>query len=223
MTSKRGSPSLLLVLLLLAAGCAKPPPLTDPADARFAATAPDSFDVELITTKGPVVVRVRRDWAPHGADRFYSLVQGRYFDGLAFFRVIRGFVAQFGIHGDTAVSAAWQRRTIPDDSVRTSNARGTLAFARSGPNTRSTQLFFNLNENAALDRMDGFGFAPIGRVTSGMPVLDALEAMYSGTAGREVPGGPDQDSVRIQGDAYLLRSFPRLDRVESARVRRSWR
>jgi peptidyl-prolyl cis-trans isomerase A (cyclophilin A) len=208
---------LALALAALAVGaCSKPLPLMEPADTRFAAPAPDSFDVEFITTKGPMTVRVRRDWAPNGADRFYGLVQGRYFDGLAFFRVVRGFVAQFGLHGDTAVSRAWERRGIPDDSVKTSNVRGTMSFASAGPDSRSTQLFFNLGDNARLDRL-GAGFMPIGRVTAGMPVLTELYSVYSGTAGRE-EGGPAQDSIRAQGDEYLRRSFPLLDRIERVRV-----
>ena len=212
---------LALALGALAAGaCSKPPPLTEPGDARFAAPAPDSFDVELVTTKGPVTIRVHRDWAPHGVDRFYGLVQGRYFDGLAFFRVVRGFVAQFGLHGDTLVSRAWEGRRIPDDSVKTSNVRGTLSFASAGAASRSTQLFFNLGDNARLDRL-GAGFMPIGQVTAGMPVLTELYSVYSGTAGRE-DGGPDQDSLRAQGDAYLRRGFPLLDRIERARVIRRW-
>jgi peptidyl-prolyl cis-trans isomerase A (cyclophilin A) len=209
-------------LVTLAVACAKPPPLTEPGDARFSAAAPDSFDVEMVTTKGPLTLRVHRAWAPNGADRFHALVQGRYFDGLAFFRVVRGFVAQFGLHGDTAVSAAWQSRRIPDDSVRTSNVRGTLSFASAGPGTRSTQLFFNLAENERLDRLGGIGFPPIGQVTAGMPVLTELYAEYSGTGGQEL-AGPSQDSIRTQGDAYLRRAFPQLDRIESARVVRRWR
>jgi peptidyl-prolyl cis-trans isomerase A (cyclophilin A) len=212
---------LALALGALAAACSKPPPLTEPGDARFAAPAPDSFDVEVVTTKGPLTVRVHRDWAPHGADRFHGLVQARYFDGLAFFRVVRGFVAQFGLHGDTAVSRAWEGGRIPDDSVKTSNVRGTLSFASAGANSRSTQLFFNLGDNSRLDRL-GAGFMPIGQVIAGMPVLtEQLYSVYSGTAGRE-EGGPDQDSIRAQGDAYLRRSFPLLDRIESARVTRRY-
>ena len=212
----------LALAVLLAAACAKPAPLSQPGDARFTGAAPDSFDVEVLTTKGPMTVRVRRDWSPNGADRVYALVRNHFYDGLPFFRVVRGFVAQVGLPVDTAVAAAWRTRTIPDDSVRTPNRRGTVSFARQAPGTRTTQLFFNLGDNAALDRLDGVGYAPVGRVTEGMPVLDALESEYSGTAGRELPG-PSQDSIRAQGDAYLLRAFPRLDRIERARVVATWR
>jgi peptidyl-prolyl cis-trans isomerase A (cyclophilin A) len=223
MSERAGLAAKLAVgLAALAAGaCSKPPPLTEPGDARYAAPAPDSFDVELVTTKGPMTVRVHRDWAPRGADRFHALVQARYFDGLAFFRVVRGFVAQFGLHGDTAVARAWEGRRIDDDSVKTSNVRGTLSFASAGANSRSTQLFFNLGDNARLDRL-GAGFMPIAQVTSGTPVLSELYFAYSGTQGRE-EGTPAQDSIRTQGDAYLRRNYPLLDRIESARVVRRFR
>src|SRR5205085_6018780 len=125
---------------------------------RFAAVAPDSFDVEMVTTKGTMIVRVRRGWSPHGADRFYALVRGRYFENVAFRRTIRNFVAQFGIHGDSAVNAAWAGQLIPDDTVRTTNRRGTISFARGRANTRGTQLFFNLVDNTPrLDTLNGFG------------------------------------------------------------------
>ena len=222
-TTSSRSFRLSLVAALLLSGCAKPAPLNQPGDGRFAVTAPDSFDVALATTKGLLTVRVRRDWAPHGADRFFALVKNRFFDGLPFFRVVRGFVAQTGLPVDTAVAAAWRTRMIPDDSTRSSNVRGTLAFARLGPGTRSTQLFFNLADNAQLDRMNGIGFPPFAHVVDGMAVLTELHADYStGPNGREVPTGPSQDSIRVQGDAYLRRAFPLLDRIETARVVKSW-
>ena len=214
---------LLSAGLVVAAACATPPPpLTLPGDPFFSVAAPDSFDVELRTAKGPLVVRVRRDWAPRGADRFHALVRGGFYDGQAFFRVIRGFVAQFGLHGDTAVAEVWRERTIPDDTVGAENVRGTLTFARSGQDSRTTQLFFNLGDNRRLDTTDGFGFAPIGRVVEGLPVLDALNPEYSGPAGRELPDGPHQDSIWARGEAYLVEKFPNLDRIERARVVRSW-
>ncbi len=215
--------SVVVIALGVVACASPPPPLTTPGDPFFSAVAPDSFDVEFATTKGDLTVRVRRDWAPNGADRFHALVRGRFYDGQAYFRVIRGFVAQFGLHGDTAVSDAWKERRLPDDSIRAENVRGTLSFSRAGPNSRTTQLFFNLGDNRRLDRMDGYGFAPIGRVIEGLPVLDPLNPEYSGPAGRELPDGPNQDSARVRGDAYLLESFPRLDRIERARVVQSWR
>jgi peptidyl-prolyl cis-trans isomerase A (cyclophilin A) len=193
-----------------------------PADARFAAVAPDSFDTELTTTKGVISVRVNRAWSPHGADRFYALVRSGFYNDAAFHRTIKGFVAQFGISGDTAISRAWTNRTILDDSVRTSNKRGTMTFARGGPSSRSTQLYFNLVDNARLDTLNGFGFPPIGRIVDGLAVMDSLNTEYSTRGGPQFPG-PSQDSIRRQGNAYLRRVFPRLDYIVRARVSREWR
>lgn len=186
-------------------------------------TAPDSFDVEMVTTKGTMIVRALRAWSPHGVDRFHALVRQRFFEDVAFHRTIRNFVAQFGIHGDTAVTKAWANSSIPDDTVRARNERGTIAFARGGPNTRSTQLFFNLVSNSPrLDTLNGFGFPPIGRIVEGIEVLDSLNWEYSGTRGGQTFPGPSQDSIRLQGNAYLRRRFPKLDYIVSARVRKSW-
>lgn len=186
--------------------------------------APDSFDVEMVTTRGTMIVRAHRAWSPHGVDRFHALVRQRFFEDVAFHRTIRNFVAQFGIHGDTAVTKAWANRSIPDDTVRAKNERGTIAFARGGPNTRSTQLFFNLVSNSPrLDTLNGFGFPPIGRIMRGIEVLDSLNWEYSGTRGGQTFAGPSQDSIRLQGNAYLRRRFPKLDYIISARVRKAWK
>jgi peptidyl-prolyl cis-trans isomerase A (cyclophilin A) len=211
--------AILLMLAALAAGCSlfrRTQPGFPPADP---AVAPDSFDVEMLTTKGRMVVRIHRLWSPNGADRFYNLVRARFFEDVAFHRTIRNFVAQFGISGDTAVTSAWEDRRIPDDTVRARNERGTLAFARGGPNTRSTQLFFNLVSNSPrLDTLNGFGFPPIGRIIEGIAVMDSLNWEYSGTRGGQSFPGPSQDSIRLQGNEYLRRRFPRLDYVVSARI-----
>lgn len=212
-----------LFLAAYASGCARGTSLLYPGHARFAAVAPDSFDVEIETTKGMVVVRVRRDWSPNGVDRFHNLVNNCFFDEVAFHRTIRNFVAQFGIHGDPAVTAAWAGRFVPDDTVRVPNYRGMLAFARSGPNTRLTQLYFNLVDNTPrLDTLSGFGFPPIGRVIQGIEVLDSLNWEYSGTRGGQEFPGPRQDSIRTQGNSYLHRNFPDLDYILSARIAHSW-
>lgn len=200
-----------------------PAPLTAVTDPRLAAIAPDSFDVEMHTTKGLIVIRARRHWSPNGVDRLYALTRNNYFDSVAFHRAIRGFVAQFGIHGDTAVSRAWRGpgRTIPDDPVRVVNQRGTLAFARAGANTRSVQLFFNLVDNTPrLDTLNQFGFPPVAQVIAGLEVMDALNTEYSspGAAGP----APNQGSINQQGNAYLRREFPRMDYIDSARVVRTW-
>lgn len=213
-----------LAAVALAAGCARTASLLDPGNRKFAAVAPDSFDVEMATTRGTMIVRVRRGWSPHGADRFHALVRNRFFENVAFHRTIRNFVAQFGIHGDSAVNEAWRGKTIPDDTVRATNRRGTISFARGGPNTRGTQLFFNLVDNTPrLDTLNGFGFPPIGEVVQGLEVMDSLNWEYSGTRGGQQFPGPRQDSLGLQGNAYLQRGFPRLDYILRARVTRAWR
>jgi len=202
----------------------RPAPLTDPTDARFVTIAPDSFDVDMVTTKGTIVIRVRRHWAPIGADRFHALIRNHYFDSVAFHRTIGNFVAQFGIHGDTAVSRAWRGKTILDDPVRVVNQRGTVSFARGGPNTRSVQLFLNLVDNTPrLDTLNRIGFPPIGQIIQGLDVMDQLNWEYSGTRGGQTFPGPSQDSLNRQGNAFLQRRFPRLDYILTARVVRAWR
>lgn len=217
----------VLALLAFAAACAtsfRPAPLTEPTDQRFLMIAPDSFDVEMITTKGPMLIRVRRNWSPIGADRFYSLVRNHYFDSVAFHRTIRNFVAQFGIHGDTAVSRAWRGKTILDDPVKVVNQKGTLSFARGGRNTRSVQLFFNTVDNTPrLDTIAGFGFPPIGQVIRGQSVLDSLNWEYSGTRGGQTFPDPPQDSLSGQGNSFLQRRYPRLDYILKARIVRQWK
>jgi cyclophilin family peptidyl-prolyl cis-trans isomerase len=176
--------------------------------------APEVFRVRFETRQGPFVVEARREWAPQGVDRFFGLVSMRFFDDSRFFRVVAGFIAQFGIPGDPAVSRAWKQRTIPDDPVRQSNTRGTLAFAMTGPGTRSSQLFINLADNS---RLDAQGFAPIGRVTSGMEVVDRLYSGYGEGAGGGMRGGK-QGKILAGGNAWLDARFPRLDPLERARI-----
>jgi peptidyl-prolyl cis-trans isomerase A (cyclophilin A) len=179
-----------------------------------ATTAPNEFRVLFETSKGPFVVEVHRDWAPRGADRFYHMVQSQYFDNVRFFRVVSSFMAQFGMHGDPRVNAAWEKSPLQDDSVRESNRRGYLTFAmRSDPNSRTNQLFINIVNNRSLDEM---GFAPIGRVVEGLAVIDSLYADY----GDAYPNGngPDQTRIRSEGNAYLEKDYPRLDFIRSARV-----
>jgi peptidyl-prolyl cis-trans isomerase A (cyclophilin A) len=187
------------------------PAILDPA--RATDQAPDRFRVRFETTKGAFVVEATRAWAPRGVDRFYNLVRVGYYDDVAFFRVIEGFMVQFGINGDPEVNAAWREARIPDDPVTQSNRRGTVTYAMAGPDTRTTQLFINFKDNAGLD---GQGFAPFGRVVEGMSVVDSL---YSGY-GEGAPNGmgPDQGRTQYEGNAYLRRSFPGLDYVKTARV-----
>jgi peptidyl-prolyl cis-trans isomerase A (cyclophilin A) len=175
--------------------------------------APAQFRVKFETTRGPVVIEVNRAWAPLGADRFYNLVKSGYFDNAAFFRVIPGFVVQFGINGDPEVSGKWQKANIKDDPVKESNHRGYLTFATAGPNTRTTQMFINLANNANLDRM---GFAPIGRVVEGMKVIDSLYSGYG--EGAPAGRGPSQDRIYAKGNAYLKDGFPKLDYITKAEL-----
>jgi peptidyl-prolyl cis-trans isomerase A (cyclophilin A) len=173
--------------------------------------APATFKAKFSTTKGDFVVEVTRAWAPLGADRFYNLVKYHFYDGAAFFRVLPGFVAQFGLSAKPEISRVWANATIKDDPVTQSNLTGYLTFATAGPNTRTTQLFINLADNANLD---GMGFAPFGKVTEGM---DVVQQFYSGY-GEGAPGGngPDQGRVTNEGKAYLDKSFPLLDSIKTA-------
>lgn len=213
---------IALAAATLSGACARsraPLALTAP-DPKFLATAgPDSFTVRFVTSRGPFDVRVHRDWAPRGADRVYALVRARYFDDVRFFRVVPGFVAQFGLNGDTAVARAWRGLRIDDDTPVKSNVRGTLSFAAGGPNTRTTQLFINLGMNA---RLDPTGFAVFGQVIRGRDtVVDSIYKGYGDGAPRGQ--GPNQGSIGREGNAYLIRDFPKLDYVITARVIKEWR
>lgn len=189
------------------------PDFRNPASPALAAQAPDSYRVRFETTKGDFVIAVHRAWAPLGADRFYNLVRSGYYDDVRFFRVIPGFMAQFGIHGDSAVSNAWRERRIADDPVRRTNVRGMVTFATAGPGTRTTQIFINFGNN---DRLDGMGFAPFGEVVEGMEVVDALYGGYG--EGQPRGRGPEQTRMQIEGNSYLQREFPRLDHITQARL-----
>jgi peptidyl-prolyl cis-trans isomerase A (cyclophilin A) len=183
---------------------------TDPAllhPAELKAKAPDVYDVKFTTTKGDFVVQVNRAWAPLGADRFYNLVKHGFFTDAPFFRVVPGFIIQFGLTPDPAVNRAWQSANIKDDPVTQSNKPGTLTFATAGPNTRTTQLFINFGNNTFLDKQ---GFAPFGEVTSGM---DVVKNLYSGYGEQ-----PNQGSITSQGKAYIEKNFPKIDSIVSATV-----
>lgn len=188
--------------------------LLNPRDAWWRHKSPAVFRVKFETNKGDFVVEARRKWGPHGADRLYNLARAGFFDGSRFFRVRAGFVAQFGIPGDPAVAATWKSQTIPDDPVRQSNTRGTVSYAMTGPDARTTQLFVNLGDNSRLDRE---GFAPVGRVVEGMEVVDRLYAGYGEAAGGGMRGGK-QGVIFEGGNAYLDREFPLLDRLLRARI-----
>jgi len=210
-------PSLVLGPVLLL-GAFAPPALGQPAKlanpAALTETAPATYKARFDTSKGAFVIDVHRDLAPNGADRFFNLVKNGFYDDNRFFRVISGFMVQFGINGDPKISAPWRAAQIKDDPVKQSNKRGTISFATSGPNSRTTQAFINFaDRNSFLDSM---GFSPFGQVTSGMDVVDAL---YSGY-GEGAPGGrgPDQGRIQNEGNAYLVKSFPNLDYVKKATI-----
>jgi peptidyl-prolyl cis-trans isomerase A (cyclophilin A) len=192
-------------------------PLASPSPAGSAALrdpslatvkAPATFRVRFTTTRGVFVVAVTRAWAPLGADRFYNLVRAGFFDGARFFRIVPGFVVQFGLNGDPRVNQAWESARIADDPVRQTNARGRLTFATAGPGSRTTQLFVNLKDNRALD---GMGFAPFGEVSAaGMAVVDSIYSGYGEL--------PDQGRITSEGDGYLASQFPKLDYVKKAEL-----
>jgi peptidyl-prolyl cis-trans isomerase A (cyclophilin A) len=206
--------TLFLSLCLVGAQdtkAAAPSAVADPA--KLTEKAPDTFKAQFDTTKGKFTVEVTRSLSPNGADRFYNLVKVGYFEGIAFFRVIKGFMCQFGIHGDPAVAAKWRTANIQDDPVKGTNKRGTITFATAGPNTRSTQFFINFADNT---RLDGMGFSPFGKVVEGMDVVDKINAEY----GEGAPGGlgPDQGRVQREGNAYLKKDFPNLDYIKSVTI-----
>jgi peptidyl-prolyl cis-trans isomerase A (cyclophilin A) len=175
--------------------------------------APATFKADFDTSKGKFVVEVHRDWAPNGADRFYNLVKNGFYDEARFFRVLDGFMAQFGIHADPAIQAVWTSARIKDDPAKQSNRRGYVVFATAGPNTRTTQLFVNFGDNTGLDRQ---GFTPFGQVASGMDVVDKLYSGYG--EGAPSGKGPSQGRLNSEGNAYLMKEFPKLDYVKTATI-----
>ena len=213
MTNRRSILSLALIMPLFAVPALAQSPLANPT--ALNEQAPATYKVKFDTSKGPFVVEVTRAWAPKGADRFYNLVKNGFYDNVRFFRVISGFMVQFGINGDPGVMARWRTAQIGDDPVTQSNKRGTITFATAGPNTRTSQVFINFADNANLDSM---GFSPFGRVVSGMYVVDALNAEYGEGAPRG--RGPDQSRLQSEGNAYLAKEFPRMDYVKKATIER---
>ena len=179
--------------------------------------APPEFKVNFDTSAGIFEVEVHRDWAPNGADRFYNLVKNGFFDNARFFRVISGFMVQFGLNGDPPVNAVWREARIPRDPVKEGNKRGNITFAMqggsNGPDTRTTQVFINFRDNSNLDPL---GFAAFGRVTKGMDVVDKLYAGY----GEGAPGGngPAQERLQSEGNAYLTKEFPKMDYIKKATI-----
>jgi len=212
----RAAAAVLLVMTALAcggdsggdAGATSDSPLLHPQDPALNVEAPASYRARFETSAGDFVVQVHRDWAPIGADRFYNLVANGYYDGARFFRVISGFMAQFGMNADPLVTAQWRVATLQDDPVRETNTRGRMTFAMtSQPNSRTTQVFINFGDNANLDAM---GFAPFGEIVEGMEVVDGFYAGYG--------EAPDQGQIQGRGNEYLESQFPELDHVIRATI-----
>ncbi len=210
--------AVVLFICLLAGSAATPAAAQAPAfdqallkPGSLTEKAPEVYEVKFETTKGDFVVKVTRAWAPNGADRFYNLVKHGYYNGAAFFRVLDGFMSQFGINANPQVNAAWQVAAIKDDPVKKSNTRGFITYAMGGPNTRTTQLFINYANNA---RLDADGFSPFGEVTKGMGIVDSLYSGYG--EGAPSGRGPRQDLIQSRGSAYLEKEFPKLDTIKSA-------
>jgi len=217
------APILFFFFMVFVIGCSKQeeeqPTLTEkllnPDPAELNQPSPSSFKVKFETSKGNFVIEVFRNWSPYGADRFYYLVKNGFYNNVRFFRVVEGFMAQFGYHGDPQVTAIWSEMTFPDDPVKGSNLRGYVTFAKgAAPNSRSTNIFINYGDNSYLDRI---GFSPIGKVVEGMEVVDQLYSGYgdsSSSGGR----GPEQSILRTEGNEYLNREFPNLDYIKKASI-----
>jgi len=218
----------LAVLSLSAIGCpeggaanSKDPPIPTVDSKPMTVTpkeGPEQYWVKLETTKGDVILEITRTWSPYAADRFYELVSNKYFENCRFFRVVSGFVVQFGVNGDPAINAQWSSQRIPDDKLtqgrkhRPSNARGTVTFAKTeAPNSRSTQVFINVKTNAELDTQD---FTPFGKVVQGMAVVDSLYDGY----GEETMESGSLHRFSEEGNAYLDNAFPKLDSIKKATI-----
>jgi peptidyl-prolyl cis-trans isomerase A (cyclophilin A) len=172
--------------------------------------APDLFRARFDTSQGSFVIAVEREWAPLGADRFYNLVKNGFYNESRFFRVLDGFMAQFGMHGDPSVQSAWRTANLKDEPAKKSNTRGFVSFTReSTPNSRYTMIFINYKDNSYLD---ADGFAPFGQVVAGM---DAVERLYSGYGRQNIP---DQRRILREGNAYLQAEYPELDFVKTAAI-----
>ena len=204
----------LTASILWASGCGTSDPLRSPSLASMAQPAPDSFDVEMTTSAGPIQLRIYRDWSPKGVDRAFYLFRNNYYEGTRFYRVIDGFVAQFGGSGEADVDSIWRSMTIQDEPVRASNKRGTISFARAGRNSRNTTMYINLVDNTRLDSLDAggtVGYPPIGRIISGMATVDSLYGEYGAAP------------MRTNLTANVLRAeYPRLDSIAATRVTRMW-
>jgi len=188
-------------------------PLYNPDHPEMQEQAPEKFQVKFDTSAGEFILDVSRDLAPRGVDRFYNLVRIGFYDQCRFFRVVPGFVAQFGMNGDPEIQQIWTNATMPDDPVKESNKPGYISYATGGPNSRSTQLFINLTNN---ERLDGMGFAPFGRVVAGMDVVNRLYAGYGD--GPPSGSGPNQGQIMVEGNTYLNSKYEKLDYIKTASI-----
>lgn len=203
------------MLLAFIALAQRPASLRDPSDSAWLAPAPETYRVRIETSKGPFVLEATRSLAPRGADRFYHLVQSGFYNDSRFFRVIAGRFVQFGIAGDPAIAQVWRHASFPDDKESASNARGWFAFAMTGPGARTTQIYICTSDS--MKKQDGDGFAPFGRVVEGMDVVDALYSGYGEHSGGGMRAG-HQDKLFEEGNAFLDREFPMLDRLVRAEI-----
>lgn len=194
---------ILVAAMLLVCGAG----LAEAQEAAKSAQAPEKFRVKFETSCGDFVVEVQREWAPQGADRFHELVKAGFYDECRFFRVVPGFVVQWGMNGDPAVYAKWKDKEIKDDKVTQSNREGMITFASRGPNTRTCQLFINLADN---ERLDELGFAPFGKVVEGLDVVKKITSEYGQR--------PQQPLIQEEGNAYLKKEFPKMDYIKKAAV-----
>jgi len=206
MRHRFGLATALSFLVVLAACSGTQSPSSDVAKAD--AQAPTTYQVRMETSKGPVVIDVNRVWAPRGADRFYLLAKRGFYDQARFFRVVPGFIVQFGMHAKPEENAKWSNAEIQDDPVTQPNVKGTVSFAARGPNTRTSQVFINLGDNSG--SLDPQGFAVFGHVSQGMDLVEKIFSGYGQT--------PEQELINVRGNAYLLENFPKLDYIQKVTV-----
>ena len=188
--------------------------LRDPKHPLWSRRAPDLYRIKIDTTRGSFILEVTRALAPRGADRFYHLVETGFYDNSRFYRAITGRFVQFGIAGDPTIASIWRNERFPDDTVRARNVRGTFAYAMTGPDARTTQVYINTNDQL---RQDADGFAPFGKVVEGMDVVDSLYQGYGERSGGGMRAGR-QGRLFEEGNAYLDREFPLLDKLVRARI-----
>lgn len=214
-----GAVAAVVAVLAVGACAGRNAALWEPTPAMLEASAPDSFLVDIETSEGTFTVKMRRNWSPAGVDRVWHLMGNDYFAGARIYRVVDGFVAQWGYSGDPVLDSIWRDHPVDDEPTVGSNVRGVVSFARAGPRTRSTQLFVNLVDNVRLDALESGGvegYPPIGEIEAGLEVIDGFYGAYADRT-------PSQDSIRLQGNAYLRRVYPQLDSIIGTRVTGYWR